>query len=408
VLDALQNRNFRLLWVGSLSAYVGFFTSTVVQAVVAFELTHKNSAAGVVVFGRGLAQLLLAPVGGALADRVSKRAILISSQSFTALVFFWLAWLMASGRMQVAYLGSGSFLVGLTFAFLGPTRSAYSVELVDAERRGNAIALNQVALNFSRLLGPVLAGILLEWKGSGPTGAFVAMGVLYAAAVVTQYPLPSATAHATAAAAGSGLFADIVDGVRYVRDNARLRALLLTFVLAVMLGFPYITVLPGFVEHQLPKGSTAVSLLFAVAALGGLLASVLCARIADAPNVLGYYRVSGIAFGLSLMLLWLAHDKLTTCAILLVLGFASGCFTTLNGVVLLRATDPRYMGRVMSIAMLAFGGFGLVGLPVGVLADAVGEGAALFVMGVLVTIAVLVQGVALAKTEPEGAPAVSR
>jgi MFS family permease len=404
VLGTLRNRNFLLLWLGSMGAFVGFFTSNVVQAVVAFDLTQKNQAAGFVVFGRGLAQLLLAPIGGALADRISKRAILISSQSFTAAVFFGLAWLMASGEMQVVHLSVGSFLVGMTFAFLGPTRSAYVVELVEPEHRGSAIALNQVALNFSRVAGPALAGVLLGWKLCGPTGAFIAMGLCYASAVATQYLLPRS--QTSGASSQHGVLSDIADGVRYVRGNPRLRALLLMFVLAIMLGFPYVTLLPGFVKHQLNLPSTNVSLLFSVSAAGGLLASLLSAPIADSRYALLAYRGAGVAFGVSLMLLLGAHSLLAASSLLFVVGFASGAFTTLNGAVLMRNTDARYMGRVMSIAMLAFGAFGLVGLPVGVLADAVGEGPAFVVLGGLVTAAVLFQGIALARTTgAEAAPA---
>jgi MFS family permease len=98
---ALANRDFRYLWLGSLSAFMGFFTSNLVQAVVAFELTGRNRAVGAVVFARGLSMIILGPVGGALADRVSKRRILLLCQSVATLVFLWLAALMASGAMTI-------------------------------------------------------------------------------------------------------------------------------------------------------------------------------------------------------------------------------------------------------------------------------------------------------------------
>jgi MFS family permease len=398
VFDALRNRNFRLLWLGSLSAFVGFFASNVVQSVVAFQLTSANRSVGEVVFGRGLAQLLLAPVGGALADRLSKRNILVSSQAFTALVFFWMAWLMHEGALRVGHLTAGGFLIGLTFSVLGPTRSAYIVEIVEAPARGNAIAMNQVALNASRVAGPAIAGALLAWPAVGATGAFVLMGVGYLGAVGSQYLLPRTTPDPDAAR--RGLFADVVDGLGYVRQNARLRALLLMFGLSVTFGFPYVTVMPGLVQHQLGLPSKQVSLLYSVSAVGGLLASVIVARLADSAHAIRAYRAAGWSFGLSLTLLWLPHTMIGTAALLFVVGATSGAFTTLNGAVLLRHTDPRYMGRVMSLAMLAFGAFGLIGIPVGLLADAVGEGPTVAIMGGLVCVVIAVQSLALARTEP--------
>jgi MFS family permease len=398
MFSALRNPQFRLLWLGSLSAFVGFFASNVVQAVVAFDLTHRNDAVGAVTFGRGLAQVLFAPIGGALADRLAKRSILLSSQSLTAAVFLGLAWLAALGQLSVTHLVVAGFLVGLTFAVLGPTRSAYVLELVEPDMQPNAIALNQVALNASRVIGPALGGALVAWPAVGTAGAFVLMGAAYLGAVATQGGLPKAQPLAQNGPARSVL-GDIAAGMTYVRQNAPLRAALLMFVLSVMFGFPHVTVLPGMVVHALHATSDDVSVLFAVSAFGGLLASLVVARLANSPRALAIYRGSGIAFGVSLALLWAARDLFSASCVMFLVGFSSGSFMTLNGTVLLRYTDPRYMGRVMSLAMLAFGGFGLLGLPFGMLADAAGEGPALAVMGVCVVLSVVWQSAALARAE---------
>jgi MFS family permease len=394
---ALRNRNFRLLWLGTLSAFLGFVTSNVVQSVVAFQLTSRNQSVGFVVFARGAAQLLLAPIGGAVADRFSKRTILISSQSLTAIVFWVLAFIMHAGKLQVSHLTISGFVIGMTFAFLGPTRSAYSLELSEPEWRGNASALNQVAVNLSRIAGPALASLLLGWDACGPTGAFLAMGGLYALAVLTQYRLPTPE---PTPKPGRGLLADLRDGVAYVRGNAPLRALLLTFTLAVMLGFPYVTMLPGYVEHQLGHPSSKVSVLFSVSAAGGLLASVLAAWIASSRHLLLAYRISGFAFALSLVLPWFAHDMRLAAVMFFFVGFCSGSFTTLNGAVLLQYTDARYMGRVVSIAMLSFGAFGLIGLPASALADILGEGTVMALLGILVFVLLAAQSMFFAAPAP--------
>jgi len=398
MFSALRNRQFRLLWLGSLSAFVGFFASNVVQAVVAFDLTHRNDAVGTVTFGRGLAQVLFAPIGGALADRISKRSILISSQSITAGVFFVLAWLAASNQLTVTHLAFGGFLVGLTFAVLGPTRSAYVLDLVEPDKQANAIALNQVALNASRVAGPALGGGLVAWPAVGAAGAFVLMGASYVGAVLLQGGLPRPVPVPTGGPARS-MLGDIVAGMTYVRQNAPLRAALLMFVMSVMFGFPHVTILPGVVAHVLHADTKQVSVLFGVSAAGGLIASLVVARLAASPNALAIYRASGIGFGISLALLWTAHSLPVAAAVMLLVGLTSGSFMTLNGTVLLRFTDPRYMGRVMSLAMLAFGGFGLLALPFGMLADRVGEGPTLAVMGAGVVLSVLWQSAALTRAE---------
>jgi hypothetical protein len=263
--------------------------------------------------------------------------------------------------------------------------------------------MNQVALNVSRVVGPALAGVLLAWDVSGATGAFLLMAALYLAALFLQSGLPPAR---PAEPDPRGLMSDLVEGLRYVRSGRRLRTLIAMFVLVVMLGFPYVTVLPGLCENQLGVPSTTVSMLFSAGAAGGLAASLLVAGVADSPHALSVYRASGVAFGASLWLLYWVTDTTMAVAAMLVVGVTSGCFTTLHGAVVLRVTDPRYMGRVMSLGMLAFGAFGLISVPVGMAADRFGEGAVLAAMGTVVVVIVLVLGAILART-PEGvAPAV--
>jgi MFS family permease len=308
---------------------------------------------------------------------------------------------MASGAMTIGYLVVGGFLIGLTFAFLGPTRAAYSVELVEAPRRGNAMALNQVALNASRVVGPALGGLLLSIDLFGATGAFLAMGLLYALAVLWQTKLPSTAP--LARAQPSGLFADVWDGLAYVRGRPRLRTLVGMFMLIVMLGMPHVTVLPGLCENQLGLPTTTVSLLFSVSAAGGLLASLVMAPLADTPNAMRLYIGSGLAFGVSLCALWKVEQLWSAAAVMFALGLSTGGVTTMNGPIVMRQTDSRYMGRVMSLTMLSFGASGLVGLPVGALADVIGEGATLALCGVAVCLVVTVLGLSL-RRYPELAP----
>lgn len=395
MFGALSLRDFRLLWVGALSAFLGFFTSVVVKAVVAFQLTGSNTAVGWVVFARGLSMAALGPLGGAMADRLSKRAVLLACQMVATLVFAGLSLAMALDAMSITLLVGGAFLIGTTFAFLGPTRQAYAVELVPEARRGNAVAINQIALNASRVGGPALAGFLLA-QPSGATRGFVAMAVLYALAVAChaglpryQHPRPPS---------GRGVLSDIREGLRYVYDRPHLRSLVLYFVLVIMLGFPYVVVLPGLVDHVLGQDADAVSVLFSTSAVGGLFASIAVAPLADGKHALTIHLASGAAFACSLLGLSFASNMLFANVAVVAVGLSTGALSTLNGAVLLRASEPRYLGRVMSLAMLAFAGFGLTGLPIGILADAFGEAVCLRVMAVLVATSVVVLGARILRT----------
>jgi predicted MFS family arabinose efflux permease len=175
--------------------------------------------------------------------------------------------------------------------------------------------------------------------------------------------------------------------------------MLLQFVTVVMAGFPYVAVMPGLVENQLGRGAEAISLLAGTAAAGGLLTSVLVARIADAPRARAITSGLGLGFALSLFALAIAPSFALAALASFAIGAASGGYQTLATSVMISATEPIYIGRVMSLTMVAFAGFGLMGLPIGWLADAVGERGALAAMGAAAAMAVAMTSAVLARAE---------
>jgi MFS family permease len=393
---ALAIAPFRVLWLGTLTSFLAFFMSTVVNSVVAFQLTGSNRAVGTVIFAQGLAMFAFGPFGGALADRWPKRRVVAIGQSVAGTTFVGLGALVVAQSIAILHLAIGSFAIGVAFAFIGPARQALVGELVPPERRGNATALALIANNASRIGGPAVAGALLAWDTAGPSHAYFAMGALYALAAATLWWLPPSHGRADRTI---NVFGDVVNGLRYVRSQPKLRIMLLQFVAVVMAGFPYVAVMPGLVENQLGRGAEAISLLAGTAAAGGLLTSVLVARIADAPRARAITSGLGLGFALSLFALAIAPSFALAALASFAIGAASGGYQTLATSVMISATEPIYIGRVMSLTMVAFAGFGLMGLPIGWLADAVGERGALAAMGAAAAMAVAMTSAVLARAE---------
>jgi len=379
---ALANRNFRTLWIGSFLAFVAFFMSTVVQSVVAFDLSGNNRAVGFVVFAQGIAQLALGPLGGALADRLSKKVVILTCQATIFIAFCVLGLLVATDVIEVVYLAIGSFVIGVAFSFLGPARQSFMLELVDNSRRGNAVALSQVALNASRILAPLLAGIMLGIGAIGAAGAFFGMGLLYVGAITSTALLPPS--RTPESSAGRTVFGDIKIGVSYVSRHQGLRTLVLSYVLVIMFGFTYITVLPGLVENELGRDADSITLLLGVNAVGGLAASIGVASLADSPNARTVYTSMCLLFGVSLLCMGFAPSYFVLAVAMLFGGFGAGGFQTLNGAIVSHITEPEYFGRVISLTFLAFAASSVFALPVGFVADAVGERPTIWSMGAVV------------------------
>jgi len=332
--SALRLRNFRVLWLSTLLSFLAFFMSTVVQSVVAFDLTHMNRAVGSVVAAQGFAMLLLGPFGGALADRVRKRRLIAVSQAVSGSVFLLLALALATGTIRVEFLALGSLVMGATFAFVGPARQALTVDLVPPESRGNALALIQVGNSGARVLGPSVAGFFLGWAFAGAMGAYLAMAAFYGASIAGLLLLPRSVVRP--GARDANVFADIAAGLRYVRGQKRLRLLLMFFVSVIMVGYPYVTVLPGLLEHALGRGAHQVGTLFGVSAVGALVTALGVARFADSRHALRIYSGMALLMGVSLIGVALAPSYVAAAAAMFFIGVGSGGFQSLNGAVIVR------------------------------------------------------------------------
>lgn len=385
---ALSNRDFRVLCLGSFFAFVAFMMSSTAQNVVAFDLSGNNRAVGFVAFGQGLAMLVFPPFGGALADRLSKKLLLLICQSVIGFTFLFLAILLATDTVTIFFLAAGSFVTGTMFSLMGPTRMALVGELVEPERRGNAAALTQVAMSSARVAGPFMGGGLLAWSIFGATGTYFLTAAIFVFVVATLSLLPPTSPRA-ADSQKTSVRQDIMLGVRYVSENPRLLPLVVGFFLIVTVGFSYFTVLPGFASDQLGLGAAGFGTLVGVSAIGGLLTSILVTPFADSARAKTALTFSSLGIGISLIVLGLVPGfALALVAMFLVGGCTTG-FQTLNSALVLREANPAYYGRVMSLLMLAWGAVGLVSLPVGILADAIGERGTLMLCGIAVCVVVL-------------------
>lgn len=395
MFSALQIRDFRVLWLGTLLSFVAFFMAMIVQSVVAFQIAGDNRAVGIVVFTQGLGMGVFGPVGGAFTDRWPKRRVVACGQITAALVFLALAALVYTETITIVLLAVGAFLIGVTLAFLGPARQGLVVDLVPPERVGNAMAINVIANTGSRVFGPVVAGALLAWEYSGAVGAYLVMAVFYLSSASSLLLLPPSVAHP--AARDRHVLADVLDGFAYVLGHRRLLLLVLFFALVIFSGFPHVTVLPGLVENVFDRSAAEVSELFIASAVGALAASVWVVRFGDSARAHVVYSSMAALFGVSLLVLGWAPGYAWALLGMFGIGVGSGGFQSLNAAVIARETEPHYIGRVMSLALLAFAGFGVMALPYGILADSIGEGLTLVVMGVVVSVITVVFSVLLVR-----------
>ena len=390
---AFRIPNFRILFVGTLCSFTAFFMSTIVQSVVAFELTGLNGAVGTAVFGQGLGMMLIGPLGGAYADRLPKKLVIAIGQCISALSLATMGFLYADGAVTIPFLAANSFVMGSTFGFIGPARQALVVDLVPDSLRGNAMTLTNVSNTTSRLLGPAAAGTLLGIEAFGAGVAYWTMAAFYVLSAVLLIALPASVVREEAGE--THVLQDLREGLVYAWNHRQLRNMLLFFVTVMLIGFPHTVLIPGWLEHELGRPKEQVAIVAFFSAVGAFSASLFLARYADSSKATRIYSYMAIGFGVTLLGFAAAPDFYTGIFAMVLVGATSGGFHALNGAVTSRVTETRYMGRVMSLNFMAFAGFSLTALPVGQAADAFGVrtvlgwmGAAVLLLSVAMTIVV--------------------
>ena len=380
--SALDIPEYRVLWLGTTASMLAFTMSMPVQSVVAFDIAGTNSAVGVVSLGSGLAMLLLGPFGGVLADRLSKRMVLLFAQGMIGLIYLALGILVISGHISLLLLAGGTFIMGLGFTTIGPARQAYVGELVPPRRLANAVALSQLSQTFARVVSPLTAGVLIGIAVVGAGGTYLVMASLFVYVIITLRSLPPTRARV----GGNSMLADLRAGLAHVRDNRRRALLAVLFPATVMAGFSFQAVLPGLLEHQLDEPARMVGPMIAVSAIGGFTAAILLAGVAGGRRawMLMFGGMGMLATGL--FLLAAAPHIATALGAMVVVGAGTGGFQLMNNSLLMLESEPPFHGRVMSLTTLAWGLNGFVALPIGMLADRFGERTVIAGQGVAVLV----------------------
>lgn len=383
---ALEYREYRILWIGTSLAFLAFMMSSVVQAVVAFDLTGRNGAVGFVSLGMGLATILVSPFGGVVADRFPKRRMLFVGQTVIGLNFAAVGLLILFDLITIPLLALSTLVMGTVFSFIGPARQAWIGELLPQHDLPNGIALQQVGMTLTRVIGPFIAAALIGVSFVGTGGTYLFMAGLFVFVVLTLAMLPPSRA---VARGGRSFRDDMALGVRHIRERPRLMLAVVTFIGVIMAGFSYFVVLPGFLENELGRSSKDIALLMALGAASGFVVSLAVAGAAGSGRAWILMVGGGMVLGLSLLMLATAPSFGVAMLAMLAVGAGTGAFQVLNNAIVMREADPAYHGRVMSLTMMAWGVNGLVAYPFGALADRIGERETLGVMaaGVLVIVA---------------------
>jgi len=352
MFSSLTVRNFRIYWIGMFVSLVGTWLQIVAQSWLVFQLTNSALLLGTVGFLNAMPVFFLSLFGGVAADRVSKKKILIFTQTSFMLLAFILAVMTQLRLITTWQIMVIALLDGIVMAFDAPSRQAVVVELVGRKHLMNAIVLNSVAFNSSRMIGPALAGILVVWIGL--SGCFYLNGISFLAVLVALFMI-NVDGSKKYAAKGS-TFANLKEGLSVIRKNRIILALVGIVGISSLFGVSYTILMPIFARDVLHVGLKGFGALMSSTGIGALLGALVLAHLGDRVSKGKLLVAATMVFSLSLALFSLSAVFYLSVGILVLLGASSVIAISLVNTLLQTMSEDEFRGRVMSIFMLTFAG----------------------------------------------------
>ena len=388
---AFRYRHYPSLWLANFFSYTSRWMQVPLLAWMILELTDSPWLVSLVGFFSMLPTLLLGLVGGILVDRVDRRRLMTLTQAIALLASCALAFLMLTDAVRVWHAYAAMLITGACWALSFPARRAAIFDLVGSTGVTNAIALDAIGMNGSRMVGPGVAGLLIGL--TGVAGGAVAVAVCYALGYVFLLPFP-AGAGQPRATTRQPVLRNLLEGIAYVRGNPVILATVLVTLIINLLMFPYVPLVTVVARDVLHVGPTLIGTLQAAEGLGSSVGASLIA-LAVGLRYHGRVYVGGSLLALlALFAFSVSEWYIVSFPVLFLLGLGMAGFATMQSALILILAKDEMRGRALGVISLAIGAGPVGSLLIGAVADNISPVFAIRVfalMGIMVlSVAVLV------------------
>ncbi len=340
-----------------------------VQQLLVYDLTGSPFLLGVVGFCTAIPTFFLSPIGGAFADRMDMRRLLVITQVSMMLLVLAQATLAATGLIEVWHILLIATLTGAAMAFDMPTRQALIPELVSKEHLTNAMALNNSVFHGTRIWGPTIAGLLVGPIGTGGCFYLTALsyaGIMGALVLMKMRPRISRAAETT-------VWRNLVEGFGYIRTSSLVLILVAMAAVSSVFGTAQRSLMVIFAEDVLKAGPSGFGFLMSASAAGAVVAALLIASLGDFKYKGRVLLVGALMQGVALLLFSQSTYMPLSLGVLLFSGAGETAYLTMSNTILLMVAPGEMRGRVMSAYMQTSQGLTpIAALQGGILAEFLG------------------------------------
>jgi MFS family permease len=373
-LTVLRHRDFRLLWFGQLVSTSGQMMQTIALAWHMFELTDSTFNVGLLAFSNFLPYLVLSFVGGAIADQMNRRNVLLVTQAAGMAVALSLVTVTVAGVVTAPMLFVFAVLVGMTRAFDGPARQALIPNLVPRQELASALTLNTMLRQIATTVGPGVGGLLIGVAGVGTAYAVNAVSFIAVfAALLAMRPV------AQMPGTGGSRLKMMLGGVRFAMTE-RIILLLLAFDFFVVILGSTEALMPAFARDILAVGPKGLGLLYGAPAVGAIVGALILGAMGTGWRHVGIVLLVGVVFGLCIIGFGLTTSFALALGFLFVSGLVDVIGEVMRATIIQLRTPDDVRGRVTAMSAIFTGGGPQVGqLNSGIVASFMGPaGAAVF------------------------------
>jgi MFS family permease len=367
---ALKHRNYRLWFWGQMVSLFGTWMQTTAQGFLIYQLTHSSAYLGYVGFAYGVPSWFFMLYGGVVADRVSRRKLLIITQFIMMILAFVLAALVFTGTVQPWHILVLAFGLGSANAFDAPARQAFVSEMVDREDLTNAVALNATMFNAALVVGPAIAGII--YAAFGPGWCFAVNGVSFIAVIIALasmrfLPRTETLQHSSTLSA-------LKEGIDYVRHQPMIRALIGLVAATSLFGMSLGTLLPAWSVKILHGNAATNGLLFSARGVGSLFGALTIATFGGSHVRGKFITIGSLCFPVFIAFFAMTYWLPLSLLFMVFLGIATIFVANLSNATIQSIVPDSLRGRVMGVYTTIFiGSMPLGALLLGTIAEHAGE-----------------------------------
>jgi MFS family permease len=358
MISSLRRRNYRLYFFGQLISVAGTWMQTVAQSFLVLDLTHSGSQLGLTTAARFLPMFLFGPAGGLFADRMDKRRVLLVTQTLSGLLAGAFSILIATHdiRMWIVYLLA--LALGFVNVFDNPARQSFISEMVPPRDLANAVTLNSVSMNMSRVFGAALGGVIAA--AIGLTLCFACNALSFGAVLLSLVAMRKADLFPAKRVARQPR--QIREGLRYVRSTPELLVPLIMIAVIGTLAWEFQVSLPLMASKVFGGGAASYGVMASIMGVGAVFGGLIsAARPRPRARAL---CLAAIGWGIAILAAAAAPNLPLELAALVFVGYGSITFNSYAKTTLQLAATPSMRGRVMALWALAWLGSTPIGGPI--------------------------------------------